>query len=357
MERLKGLILSGGRGTRLRPITHTSAKQLVPVANRPVLFYGIEAMAHAGIEEVGIIIAPETGGEIREATGDGSQFGVKITYIVQDEPAGLAHAVLTAEPFLGADPFVMYLGDNLLSGGIDDLVAAFRAHGPDALIPVTLVPDPEHFGVAELDGDRVVALAEKPAQPRTNLALVGVYMFTALIHDAARAIDPSPRGELEITDAIQYLVDSGRRVEPHVVKGWWKDTGRLEDMLEANRLILDTISARVEGEMIESQCDGRVVIEAGARLERSTVRGPAVIGARAHLIDAYVGPYSAIGEDCVIEQAEVEHSILLAGSSVRHLDGRMEASLLGRNVHIARSDGQPRAYRFMVGDNSEIGIL
>ena len=357
MERLKGLILSGGRGTRLRPITHTSAKQLVPVANRPVLFYGIEAMADAGIEEVGIIIAPETGDEIREATGDGSAFGVRITYIVQDEPAGLAHAVLTAEPFLGADPFVMYLGDNLLQGGIDDLVSAFRANGPDALILLTPVPDPEHFGVAELDGDRVVALAEKPAQPRTNLALVGVYMFTSLIHDAARAIDPSPRGELEITDAIQYLVDSGRRVEPHVVKGWWKDTGRLEDMLEANRLVLDTIVTRMDGEMVDSQCDGRVVIEAGAKLERSTVRGPAVIGARAHLIDAYVGPYSAIGEDCVIERAEVEHSILLAGSSVRHLDGRMEASLLGRNVHIARSDGQPRAYRFMVGDNSEIGIL
>ncbi|HEX5899729.1 MAG TPA: glucose-1-phosphate thymidylyltransferase [Solirubrobacteraceae bacterium] len=356
MQRLKGLILSGGRGTRLRPITHTSAKQLVPVANRPVLFYGIEAMAHAGIEEVGIIIAPETGDEIREATGDGSAFGVRITYIVQDEPAGLAHAVLTAEPFLGADPFVMYLGDNLLQGGIDDLVAAFRANGPDALILLTPVPDPEHFGVAELDGDRVVALAEKPAQPRTNLALVGVYMFTSLIHDAARAIDPSPRGELEITDAIQYLVDGGRRVEPHVVKGWWKDTGRLEDMLEANRLVLDTIATRLDGELVESQCDGRVVIEAGARLERSTVRGPAVIGARAHLIDAYVGPYSSIGEDCVIERAEVEHSILLAGSSVRHLDGRMEASLLGRNVHIARSDGQPRAYRFMVGDNSEIGI-
>ena len=356
MDQLKGLILSGGRGTRLRPITHTSAKQLVPVANRPVLFYGIEAMAHAGIEEVGIIIAPETGGEIREATGDGSAFGVSITYIVQDEPAGLAHAVLTAEPFLGTDPFVMYLGDNLLQGGIDELVAAFRANGPDALILLTPVPDPEHFGVAELDGDRVVALAEKPAQPRTNLALVGVYMFTALIHDAARAIKPSPRGELEITDAIQYLVDSGRRVEPHVVKGWWKDTGRLEDMLEANRLVLDTIATRMEGELVDSQCDGRVVVEAGAKLERSTVRGPAVIGARAHLIDAYVGPYSAIGEDCIIERAEVEHSILLAGSSVRHLDGRMEASLLGRNVHIARSHGQPRAYRFMVGDNSEIGI-
>ncbi|HKE80595.1 MAG TPA: glucose-1-phosphate thymidylyltransferase [Solirubrobacteraceae bacterium] len=356
MEGLKGLILSGGRGTRLRPITHTSAKQLVPVANRPVLFYGIEAMAQAGIDEVGIIIAPETGDEIRQAAGDGSRFGVRITYIVQDEPAGLAHAVLTAESFLGSDPFVMYLGDNLLQGGIDDLVAAFRRNQPDALILLTPVPDPEHYGVAELDGDRVVALAEKPPEPRTNLALVGVYMFNPVIHEAARAIEPSARGELEITDAIQHLVDGGRRVEPHVVKGWWKDTGRLEDMLEANRLILDTITGRVEGELVDSQCDGRVVIEPGARLERSTVRGPAVIGAGARLIDAYVGPYSAIGEGCVIERAEVEHSILLAGSSVRELDGRMESSLLGRNVHIGRDNRQPRAYRFMVGDNSEVGI-
>jgi glucose-1-phosphate thymidylyltransferase len=356
MEGLKGLILSGGRGTRLRPITHTSAKQLVPVANRPVLFYGIEAMAQAGIDEVGIIIAPETGDEIRQAAGDGSRFGVRITYIVQDEPAGLAHAVLTAESFLGSDPFVMYLGDNLLQGGIDDLVAAFRRNQPDALILLTPVSDPEHYGVAELDGDRVVALAEKPPEPRTNLALVGVYMFNPVIHEAARAIEPSARGELEITDAIQHLVDGGRRVEPHVVKGWWKDTGRLEDMLEANRLILDTITGRVEGELVDSQCDGRVVIEPGARLERSTVRGPAVIGAGAQLIDAYVGPYSAIGEGCVIERAEVEHSILLAGSSVRELDGRMESSLLGRNVHIGRDNRQPRAYRFMVGDNSEVGI-
>jgi glucose-1-phosphate thymidylyltransferase len=357
MAPLKGLILSGGRGTRLRPITHTSAKQLVPVANRPVLFYGIEAMAHAGIEDVGIIIAPETGDEIREAVGDGSSFGVRITYIVQEEPGGLAHAVLTAEPFLGADAFVMYLGDNLLQGGIDGLVEAFRANAPDALILLTPVDDPQNYGVAELDGDRVIALTEKPAQPRTDLALVGVYMFTARIHDAARAIEPSPRGELEITDAIQHLVDSGARVEPHVVKGWWKDTGRLEDMLAANRLILDTIKGRVDGELVDSQCDGRVIVEAGACLERSTVRGPAIVGAGARLIDAYVGPYSAIGENCVIERAEVEHSILLTGSSVRGLDGRMESSLLGRNVHIARDERQPRAYRFMVGDNSEIGIL
>jgi glucose-1-phosphate thymidylyltransferase len=357
MDRLRGLILSGGRGRRLRPITHTSAKQLVPVANRPVLFYGIEAMAEAGIDEVGIIIAPETGDEIREAAGDGSRFGVKLTYIVQDEPAGLAHAVLTAEPFLRADPFVMYLGDNLLQGGIGGLVSTFRRNAPDALILLTPVADPEQYGVAELRDGRVVALAEKPPEPKTDLALVGVYMFTPVIHEAARAIRPSARGELEITDAIQHLVDRGCRVEPHVVRGWWKDTGRLEDMLAANRLILDTIDGRVEGELIDSRCDGRVVVEAGARLERCTVRGPAIIGTGTRLVDCYVGPYTAIGADCTIERAEVEHSILLDGCSVCDLDGRMESSLLGRNVTINRGDGQPRAYRFMVGDNSEIGIL
>ncbi len=357
MPPLKGLILSGGKGTRLRPITHTSAKQLVPVANRPVLFYAIQAMADAGIDQVGIIIAPETGDEIRSVTGDGERFGVQITYIVQAEPAGLAHAVLTAEPFLTDSPFVMYLGDNLLQGGIGDLVGEFNAHAPDALILLTPVADPENYGVAELENGAVVRLVEKPTEPRTDLALVGVYMFTAAVHDAARAIQPSARGELEITDAIQHLVDSGRRVEPHIVKGWWKDTGRLEDMLAANRLVLDTIDIRVEGELIDSQIDGRVIVEPGARLERSSVRGPAIIGAGAQLTDCYVGPYTAVGDACVIANAEVEHSILLTGASVRDLDGRMESSLLGRNVRIGRGHRQPRAYRFMVGDNSEIGIL
>jgi glucose-1-phosphate thymidylyltransferase len=358
MDQLKGLILSGGKGTRLRPITYTSAKQLVPVANKPVLFYGIEAMAAAGIREVGIIIAPETGGEIREAAGDGERFGVQITYIEQDAPLGLAHAVLTAEPFLGSDPFVMYLGDNLLQGGIEDLVAAFRANVPEALILLTPVPDPQNFGVAELDGDgRVARLVEKPAEPASDLALVGVYMFTGRIHEAARAIKPSGRGELEITDAIQWLVDADAPVESHVVRGWWKDTGRLDDMLEANRLILERVERRVDGELDHSQIEGRVIVEAGAVLERSTVRGPAIIGAGARLTDAYVGPYTAIGRHCVVESAEVEHSILLEGSSVRGLDGRMESSLLGRDVHIGRSTRQPRAYRFMVGDSSEIEIL
>jgi len=354
---MKGLILSGGKGTRLRPITHTSAKQLVPVANKPVLFYGIEAMAAAGIADIGIIIAPETGDEIRTAAGDGSQFGVAITYIEQDEPLGLAHASLTAETYLDGEPFVMYLGDNLLQGGITELVASFRASGPDALILLTPVDDPQNYGVAELEGDRVVRLVEKPPNPATDLALVGVYMFTAGIHDAARSIEPSGRGELEITDAIQYLVDQGRRVEPHIVRGWWKDTGRLEDMLEANRLVLDRIEPRVEGELLHSQCDGRVVVEAGARLVRTTVRGPAIIGAGAQITDAYIGPYTSIGEGCIITDAEVEHSILLECSEVTNLEGRMESSLLGRNVKIARGVRQPRAYRFMVGDNSEIGIL
>jgi glucose-1-phosphate thymidylyltransferase len=357
MQDLKGLILSGGKGTRLRPITHTSAKQLVPVANKPVLFYGIEAMAHAGIDEVGIIIAPETGEEVRAAAGDGSQFGVSISYIVQDAPLGLAHAVLTAEPFLGGSPFVMYLGDNILQGGIDDLVAAFREHQPDALILLTPVPDPEQYGVAELHDGAVVRLVEKPREPQTDLALVGVYMFTPTVHAAARAIQPSGRGELEITDAIQRLVDQGLRVEPHIVKGWWKDTGRLEDMLAANQLVLDTIEGRVEGTLVGSQVDGRVVIEPGAQLERSTVRGPAIIGAGARLTDCYVGPYTAVGEGCSIQNAEVEHSIMLAGSSVCDLAGRIESSLLGRNVKIRRDHRQPRAYRFLVGDNSEIGIL
>jgi glucose-1-phosphate thymidylyltransferase len=363
MDALKGLILSGGRGTRLRPITHTSAKQLVPVANKPVLFYGIEAMAAAGIEEVGIIIAPETGDEIRAAAGDGSRFGVRITYIVQDEPLGLAHAVLTAEPFLGADAFVMYLGDNLLQGGISELVAAFREHEPEALILLTPVPDPENYGVAELapaapgEVGRVVRLVEKPSEPATDLALVGVYMFTAAVHDAARAIRPSPRGELEITDAIQHLLDAGRRVEPHIVRGWWKDTGRLEDMLEANRLILDNLAERVDGELVDSQVEGRVVVESGARLQRTTVRGPAIIGAGAELSDCYIGPYTAVGEGCRISGAEVEHSILLAGCTVCDLDGRMESSLLGRNVTVRRGERQPRAYRFLVGDNSDISIL
>jgi len=355
---LKGLILSGGKGTRLRPLTHTSAKQLVPVANKPVLFYGLEAMADAGIREVGVIVAPETGDEIRETAGDGKRFGLEITYIDQAQPLGLAHAVLTAESFLGDSPFVMYLGDNLLRNGITALVDTFRSDAPDALILLTPVPDPENYGVAQLNAEGGVArLMEKPPQPESDLALVGVYMFNSSVFEAAKAIRPSGRGELEITDAIQWLVDSGRRIDPHVVHGWWKDTGQVQDMLEANRLILDDVAERVEGELTDSRVEGRVVIEAGATLTRSTVRGPAIIGAGSQITDAYIGPYTAIGEEVTIEGAELEHSIVLSGSTVRDLDYRIEASLIGKNVRIVRGPSLPKAHRFVVGDNAEIQIL
>ncbi len=358
MEPLKGLILSGGAGTRLRPITHTSAKQLVPVANKPVLFYGIEALVEAGVEEIGIIIAPETGDEIRASVGDGSQFGAKITYIVQDEPAGLAHAVLTAEEFIGGSPFVMYLGDNLLRDGLRGLVATFRADEPDALILLTPVEEPEHYGVAELDGERIVRLVEKPKDPPSNLALVGVYLFQPAIFDAARALEPSWRGELEITEAIQGLIDDGHRVQSEVVRGWWKDTGQLADMLEANRLVLEEIDTDLRGEIDdESRVEGRVVLEEGASLTRSVVRGPAVIGAGACIEDAYVGPYTSIGDGVHVRRSEVEHSIILNDSVVEDLGTRMEASLLGREVKLTRSDGMPKTLRLLVGDKCEIEIV
>jgi glucose-1-phosphate thymidylyltransferase len=357
MEALKGLILSGGAGTRLRPITHTSAKQLVPVANKPVLFYGIEALVEAGITEIGVIIAPETGEEIKQAAGDGSAFGASITYIEQEAPLGLAHALLTAEDFLGKSPFVMYLGDNLLRNGIVELVEVFRRSEPDALILLTHVDDPGSYGVAELNGNRVVRLVEKPQDPPSNLALVGVYMFGPSIFDAARSIEPSARGELEITDAIGALIESDGRVEPHVVQGWWKDTGKLEDMLEANRLVLEDIERRIDGELdSESRVEGRVVIEEGAKLERTVVRGPTIIGAGARISDSYIGPYTAIDRDVLITGSEVEHSIVLAGSSIRDLHARMEASLLGKNVSLSRSEGMPKTLRFLVGDNADISI-
>jgi len=356
MESLKGLILSGGAGTRLRPITHTSAKQLVPVANKPVLFYGIEALVEAGVEEIGIIIAPETGDEIEAAAGDGSQFGARITYIRQDAPLGLAHAVLTAEDFLQDGPFVMYLGDNLLRDGITDLVEAFRESEPDALILLTRVPDPEHYGVAELNGEEVVRLIEKPKEPPTDLALVGVYLFGPQIFDAAKAIEPSGRGELEITDAIQWLIDNGKAVASRTVTGRWKDTGQLDDMLEANRLVLEDIERSVEGELIDSKVEGRVIVQEGAKLERAVVRGPAIIGSGSRITDAYIGPYTSIDAGVTVEHAEVEHSILLSGSSVTDLDARMEASLLGRNVTLCRGASLPKTLRMIVGDNAEIKI-
>ncbi len=354
---MKGLILSGGAGTRLRPITHTSAKQLVPVANKPVLFYGLEAMRAAGIEEVGVVVG-ETRDEIAAAVGDGSRFGLKVTYLPQEAPLGLAHAVLIAEEFLGDDPFVMYLGDNLLKEGIAPFVRAFDEHRPDALILLQKVADPHAYGIAELDGDGHVArLVEKPTEPRSDLALVGVYLFTPAVFESVKAIKPSARGELEITDAIQNMIDRGLRVEPHTVTGWWKDTGKLEDMLEANRLILSGIARDVRGEAVDCTLDGAVQIGVGSHLQRCTVRGPVVIGAGCRLSDTFIGPYTSISDGVVVEQAEIEHSIILENSRICRLGARMTDSLIGRDCVIAHSDALPVAYRFMVGDSSQIGIL
>jgi glucose-1-phosphate thymidylyltransferase len=353
---MKGLILSGGRGTRLRPLTYTSAKQLVPVANKPVLFYGIEALAAAGIRDIGMVVG-DTQAEIRAAVGDGSSWGVRVTYIEQDAPRGLAHAVLISEPFLGREPFVMYLGDNLLARGIVPFVEEFVREKPAAQILLARVPDPQMFGVAELADGRVVRLIEKPKAPKSDLALVGVYMFGAAVFDAVKRIRPSFRNELEITDAIQDLIDRGLLVRPHVVEGWWKDTGKLEDMLEANRLILETFDRRIDGQVdADSRVEGKVIVESGAVVERSVVRGPVIIGARARIVHAYVGPYTSIMNDVEIRDSEIEHSIVLEGSVISDLATRVEDSLIGKNVRIYRLPVKPSAYRFMLGDNSEVGI-
>ena len=357
---MKGLSLSGGKGTRLRPLTYTSAKQLVPVANKPVLFFGIESIVAAGIDEIGIIVG-DTKDEIRAAVGDGSAFGAKVTYIEQDAPLGLAHAVKIAEPFLGEDDFVMYLGDNLIAGGITSLVEEFQDLGCNAQILLAEVPNPEQFGVAELsaDGRTIDKLTEKPKEPKSNLALVGVYMFDKEIFESVRRIEPSARGELEITDAIQNLIDRGLEVHPHTVRGWWKDTGKLEDMLEANRIVLESLDLRRgPGEVDQgSAIEGRVELGDGVVLVDSLVRGPVVIGDGTRLEHAFVGPYSSIGPGCTLVRCEIENSIVLEGSEIRDIGRRIDGSLVGRNVRIVRSDIKPRAHRFMLGDNSELDIV
>lgn len=358
---MKALILAGGAGTRLRPITHTSAKQLVPVANKPILFYGIEAMAAAGIKEIGIIVG-DTRAEVMAAVGDGSQFGVQATYIPQDAPLGLAHCVLIAHEFLGDDDFVMYLGDNLLEQDLAAFVHAFEDartsdSPPTAQILLKQVPDPHRFGIATLDeAGNVQHLVEKPADPPSDLALVGVYLFDKTIHEAVAAIEPSPRGELEITDAIQWLIDSGYRVRCELLTGWWIDTGKLTPLLEANRLLLETINTRIDGDVDEaSTIDGRVIIDAGAVVMNSTIRGPVAIAAGTRVENSFIGPYSAIGPDCVVLNSEVEHSVIMQGSSVSDIS-RLEDSLIGKEAVITRTQARPRALRLMIGDHCQVDV-
>jgi glucose-1-phosphate thymidylyltransferase len=367
---VKGLILAGGAGTRLRPITHTSAKQLVPVANKPILFYGIEHMAAAGIKEIGIVIG-DTGPEIREAVGDGSRFGVDVTYLPQDAPLGLAHCVLIARDFLGDDDFVMYLGDNMIQQGLVQFVDKFEQdqqradrptlvgqhRPPAAQILLCPVPDPHRFGIAEVDdAGHIVRLVEKPADPPSNLALAGVYLFTPTIHEAVRAIAPSERGELEITDAIQWLIDNGHRVRHEQLVGWWLDTGKKDPLLESNRRVLETLEARCDGELDgDSHIDGRVVIEPGAVLINSNVRGPAIIGSGTRLENTYVGPFTAVADGCTIIDSEIEHSVVLDHARIVGVP-RLTDSLIGRHVEVHRSGSRPRATRLMVGDHCVVDL-
>ena len=355
---MKGLILSGGKGTRLYPLTYTSAKQLIPVANKPVLFRVIEAIRDAGITDVGIVVG-DTAEEIQRAVGRGGEWNVNITYISQDTPLGLAHAVKISQDFLGDDRFVMFLGDNVIQGGISPLIAQFANSSYNSQIVLTRVDQPEQYGVAELDTDgRIVRLIEKPKEPPSDLALVGIYMFDHNIFEAVNSITPSWRGELEITDAIQWLVEHEFNVYPYVHRGWWIDTGRPGDMLEANSLVLEELVPTIDGYVDrDSEVDSRVTVEQGAEIINSVVRGPAIIGQETRIVNAYVGPFTSIFHHCLVENAEVSRSIVLEHSQIRNINRRIEDSLIGRQVVLHRSPIRPRAYKFTLGDHSQVGLL
>lgn len=355
---MKALVLSGGRGKRLRPLTHTGAKQLVPVANKPILFYVLENIAGSGIRNAAIIICPETGNEVRRAVGDGSTWGLNVEYIVQDEPAGIAHAVKVARDYLGDDDFLLYLGDNLIGGGVGELIERFYSSRSRAAILLKEVGNPSDFGVAEVGpSGEIVRLVEKPAEPPSNLALVGVYVFSPVIHRAIETIKPSRRGELEITDAIQKLIDWGEQVDSQILRHWWLDTGKKDDLLTANTIVLDewiqrAIDGQVDG---ESKIVGRVCIEANARIVGSTVRGPAIIGSGASIENSFIGPFTSVGQGVKIINSVVEHCVILANSEVRDIE-RLEDSLIGRGAVIRKGDRRPASLRLLLGDDSVIEL-
>ena len=356
---MKALILSGGKGTRLRPLTYTGAKQLVPVANKPILWYGIEDIVAAGITDICIIISPETGKEVQAKTGNGERFGANITYILQEQPAGLAHAVKIAQPFLGDSPFIMYLGDNIIQSELATFLNTFKKQQLDALIMLRRVANPSAFGVAKVDENgRVLQLIEKPKDPPSNLALVGVYFFANTIHDAIANIQPSARGELEITDAIQKLIDRDQKVEACTLEGWWLDTGKKDDLLEANRIILDTqITPSIEGEVDEkSQIIGRVQIGAGTKVVNSSIRGPVIIGSDCYLENCFIGPYSSIADGVTLIEADLEHSVILQKATIAGIHQRIVDSVIGQRAQLGVAPRRPKAIRFMIGDDCQIEL-
>lgn len=356
---MKALILSGGKGTRLRPLTYTGAKQLVPVMNKPILWYCIENIVASGVTDIGIIISPETGNEIRVLTGNGERFGARITYLCQESPAGLAHAVKTAQPFLGDSPFLMYLGDNLIQDRLDTFIEQFKQQHLDALILLKQVHNPTAFGVVQLDPKgRVTQLIEKPKHPPSNLALVGVYFFSPQIHQAIAEIRPSPRGELEITDAIQQLLKRSDPVEARELSGWWLDTGKKDDLLEANRILLDTslFASALRVENSKSQISGRVRVGSGTQIIQSTIRGPVVIGENCHIENCFIGPYSSIGDNVTLVDAELDHSVVLEGATIENIDHRIVDSVIGRRATLKTAPKRPKALRFLIGDDSQLEL-
>ena len=354
---MKGLILAGGFGTRLRPLTYTGAKQLIPVANKPIIFYGIEALTRAGIKEIGIVVG-DTATEVKNVVGNGETHNVKIHYINQESPLGLAHAIKISRDFLDTENFIMYLGDNILKNGISNLAAKFESMKSDALILLTEVPNPQQFGVAVIDNKGVVKrLVEKPKEPPSNLALVGVYLFNSNIFNAIDHIKPSWRNELEITDAIQWLLENGYKVESDIVTGWWKDTGKPEDIIEANLLVLEDIEPSNNGVILDSTINGRVNINQGTRIEKSAIRGPVIIGQNVSIANAFIGPFSSIGDNVIIENSEIECSVVMDGAIIRNIEKRIDRSIIGKNVQISQVEQSPRTYKFIIGDQSFIELV
>jgi glucose-1-phosphate thymidylyltransferase len=354
--KLKGLLLAGGTGSRLRPLTYTGAKQLIPVANRPILFYAVEAMVEAGVTDIGVIIG-ETGEAIRAKLGDGSQFGCHFTYINQSAPLGLAHAVKTAAPYLGQDSFLMFLGDNLLRSGLKQLVDRFQSGAYAASILLTEVEDPRQFGVAVVENGQVRQLVEKPQNPPSHWALVGAYCFSPEIHAVVEELQPSWRGEYEITDAIQTLINHQRIVDATFVQGWWKDTGRPQDVIEANRLVLEDLVSKIEGHVdADSELVGRVQVGLNSRIERSIIRGPVVIGQGVTIRQSYIGPYTAIGDGVVIDETEIENSVILPDSRISGVKERIDQSLIGRGAIVQGREKRPKAVRLILGDQSMVDL-